>query len=90
MKLQRDDLVKIDVKNFTKYLLNCDDFDYIRLIEKYFSIDLTNLIDIEDIENKINCWGWLIITDNDYEIKNDFVNFNDEITIPSPYLYIKK
>lgn len=82
--------IRLKSREFLSYLLNeGNDRFYIRQIENYFDIDLTEYLNSDQIINAFN--EWKFITDVDINMDSDIVTLDDgcdEIFIPAKFLYM--
>jgi len=90
MIYKSDSEIKLKSHEFLSYLLNeGNDSFYIKQIENYFDIDLTEYLNADQIINAFD--DWKFIADSDITIDSEFVTFDngyDEIVLPVKFLYV--
>lgn len=86
-KLTKNAMITLKSHEFMNYLLRvCDDRFYIRKIENYFDIDLTEYLDATSIIGAFDGWKFQYLGDDMEVDDEELLNFEDEIDIYVKFL----
>jgi len=84
---KKNDVITIKSHEFMNYLLRvCDDRFYIRRVENYFDIDLTEYLDADSIINAFESWKFTYLGEDTEFHDDQLLNFEDEIDIYVEFL----